>query len=162
MKITSELYQTAERTMHAAGLKPKDVTAILGRLETEFNVSAIASGGLLCLNQGEQSMNVGQVLQAYSSKYPRDFYGAAGDVRFKSDLMGDTVAKMRFISEHGFDAWDSLPFNENSPKAHTVVGGVIPHVGMKRAEYLQLSRSERIELIREIGASGIERIMARV
>jgi hypothetical protein len=101
------------------------------------------------------------MLQAYCAKYPREFYGSAGSVNFKSDLAGDTAAKQRFIREHGFEAWNALPFDSKSPSAQRVVTGVIPHIGMKRSEYAQLSLAEKSKLSGEIGPRGIETILSR-
>jgi hypothetical protein len=161
MNISTELYHAAERTFYASGSKPKDVAAILNRLASDFGVEASVDGGLLCLKQNGSPASVGAILAAYRQKFPRDFFGEAGAVNFKSDLQGDTAAKLKFIREHGLPAWDALPANENSPGAANVVTDAIPSAGMKRAEYQRLSTAEKIKLCSEIGASGISKIMGR-
>jgi len=161
MPMTSKLFLAAERTFHAAGLKPKDASAILSKLESEFGVAASIEGGMLTLKQGDTIFSVGQMLQSYSQKFPRDFYGSAGTVNFKDDLAGDNAAKVRFIRENGLPAWDALPVNEKSAGARRVVTDQIPHAGMKRSEYQRLSLSEKSKLSGEIGPVGIERILAR-
>jgi len=159
--MTSELFTAAERTFHAAGLKPKDPTAVLAKLENEFHVTALVEGGVLTLKQGDTVFSTGTMLQAYCAKYPREFYGQAGSVNYKSDLKGDIAAKQKFITDFGFDAWNALPFDEKSPTAQHVVTGAIPHAGMRRSEYLRLSLSEKSQLSGEIGACGIDAILSR-
>lgn len=160
MTLTTELIAAAERTFHAAGAKPKDVAAILTKLASdgyEFSVE----GGLLSATHTGSPINVGTLLQAYRQKHPRDFYGEAGEVRFKSDLAGDIAAKTRWIREHGIAAWDALPVNEKSPGAVNVITEVIPHSGMSAKEYSRLSLAEKAKLAGEIGPRGVERILAR-
>ena len=161
MPMTTELFNAAERTMHAANLKPKDVSGILAKLESEFGVTASIQGGMLELKQGDTVFSIGTMLQSYSQKYPREFYGSAGTVNFKSDLEGDTGAKVRFIRENGLPAWDALPLNEKSAGAQRVMTDQIPHSGMKRSEYQRLSLSEKSKLAGEIGPVGIEKILSR-
>ncbi len=161
MTMTTELYNAATRTFHAAGLKPKDVTAVLAKLETEFGVTASVEGGMLTLKQGSTVFSTGTMLAAYCAKYPREFHGQTGAVNFKSDLAGDMAAKTRFIREHGLPAWDALPFDEKSPTARHVVTGTIPHSGMRRGEYQTLSLAEKSKLAGEIGPTGIEKILSR-
>jgi len=159
--MTTELYNAAERTFYAAGLKPKDVAAILTKLQTEFGVTASVEGGMLELRQGSTVFSVGTMLQSYAQKYPREFFGSAGEVRFKEDLAGDLAAKTRFIKERGLDAWEALPLNAQSLSAQRVVTDQLPHVGMKRAEFLRLSLSERSKFAGEWGEKAIGQIMAR-
>ena len=159
--MTNELLAAAERTFHAAGCKPKDTAAILARLQTEYGVTASVSNGLLKLEQTGTVMDVGASLATYKQKYPRDFYGEAGTVNFKSDLAGDPAAKSRFIAEHGIAEWEALPFDAKSPGANKVVTDAIPLASMTCAEYMRLSVAEKSKLAGEIGAAGIERIMAR-
>jgi len=159
--MTTDLYNAAERTFHAAGIKPKDVAAILTKLESEYGVEASVAGGMLELKQGSTIFSVGTMLQAYSAKYPREFFGSAGTVNFKSDLAGDLAAKTRFIRENGLPAWDSLPLNEKSAGASRVVTGQIPNIAMKRSEYLKLSLSEKSKLTGEIGLKAVEAILSR-
>jgi hypothetical protein len=159
--MTTELFNAAERSFFAAQLKPKDVTAVLAKLESEFGVTASVEGGMLTLKQGSTIFSVGQMLQSYCAKYPREFHGQTGAVNFKSDLAGDTAAKQKFIKEFGFDAWNALPFDSKSPTAQHVITGTIPHAGMKRSEYQQLSLSEKSKLAGEIGPKGIEKILSR-
>jgi len=159
--MTTELFNAAERTFHAAGLKPKDITSALAKLESEFGVTASVEGGMLTLKQGSTIFSTGTVLQSYCAKYPREFHGQTGAVNFKSDLAGDTAAKQKFIKEFGFDAWNALPFDSKSPTAQHVITGTIPHAGMKRSEYQTLSLSEKSKLAGEIGPKGIEAILGR-
>jgi hypothetical protein len=159
--MTTELFNAAERTMHAAGLKPKDATAVLAKLESEFGVTASVEGGMLTLKQGDTVFSVGQMLQSYAAKFPREFYGGAGQVTFKSDLTGDNQAKMKFINEHGLDAWAALPLNEQSPGAQHVTTDAIPSAAMRASDYRRLSTREKSKLCGEIGVKGIEKICAR-
>ena len=99
--------------------------------------------------------------RTHCTKYPRDFHGQSGAVNFKTDLAGDNAAKQRYIRENGFEAWNALPYDSKSPTAKHVVGGVIPHAGMKRTEYLQLSLSEKTKLCGEVGDKGIDIILSR-
>jgi len=161
MTLTNELIVAAERTFHAAGSKPKDVAGILSKLASDYQCEASVEGGLLTLKQGGVPASVGNIVAAYREKHPRDFYGEAGEVRYKSDLAGDIAAKARFIAERGISVWDALPANEKSPGAQNVTNEVIPHAGMKAAEYARLSRAEKAKLAGEIGPRGIERILAR-
>jgi hypothetical protein len=117
MKITNELYAAAERTFFAAGAKPRDISAILSKLTSDFQVEASVAGGLLNMTQGGIPVSVGTIISSYRQKFPRDFYGEAGEVRFKSDLKGDLAAKSRWIREHSLAEWDALPFDEKSPGA---------------------------------------------
>jgi hypothetical protein len=159
--MTSEIFNAAERTFHAANLKPKDVSAVIAKLETEFGVVASVVGNMLELKQGSTVFSTGTMLQSYCQKFPREFFGSAGSVNYKSDLAGDNEAKMRFIREHGFPAWNDLPLNEKSPTARHVVTGTIPSAAMKRSEYATLSLSEKSKLAGELGPTGIERILSR-
>ena len=165
MPISVELFEAAERTLHASGSKPKDAAAILTKLETEYQVKCSVEGGLLTMTQGADNtpVSVGTVLAAYKAKNARDFYGEAGEINFKDDLQGDAAAKIRFINEHGGDAWARLPLNEASARANgqSVVNGVIPSLAMKASEYKRLTMAEKSKLISEIGAKGVEAIMAR-
>jgi hypothetical protein len=165
MTITPELFNAAERTLHASGSKPKDAAAILTRLESDFQIKCSVEGGLLTMTQGADNtpVSVGTVLQSYKSKYPRDFFGGAGEINFKDDLQGDHTAKIRYINEHGGEAWARLPLNEASAKANgqSVVTGTIPSIAMKASEYARLTMAEKSKLISEIGRKGVEAIMAR-
>ena len=165
MTITPELFNAAERTFHASGSKPKDAAAIITRLETDFQIKCSVEGGLLSMTQGADNapVSVGTVLQSYKAKHPRDFFGGAGEINFKDDLQGDHAAKIRYINEHGGDAWARLPLNEASARANgqTAINGVIPSIGMKASEYARLTVPEKSKLISEIGRKGVEAIMAR-
>src|SRR5260370_10439613 len=112
--MTTELFEAAERTLHASGSKPKDVAEIIAKLESEQGVICTVEGGLLAMSQNGQPASVGNVLAAFKAKNERSFFGGAGQVNFKDDLAGDTAAKSRFIAEHGFAAWNALPLNEKS------------------------------------------------
>lgn len=159
--MTTDLYNAAERTFHAAGCKPRDITAILSKLQTEFGVTASVAGGMLELKQGDTVFSVGTMLSSYRTKYPREFYGEAGSVNFKDDLAGDTAAKTRFIQEHGYDKWAALPLNAKSAGGQHVTTDQIPHAGMRRAEYLRLTVSEKSKLCGEVGHKGIDAILSR-
>ncbi len=161
MTISNELFAAAERTMHAAGCKPKDVAAILNQLASEFHVECSVEGGLLTMKQTGTLLNVGTVLAAYRQKNPRAFFGESGEVLYKDDLAGDNAAKSRFIAEHGFEAWQALPLNAKSAGAQHVITDVIPSAAMKRSEYLRLSLAEKSKLCGEIGATGIDKILSR-
>jgi len=165
MTITPELYIAAERTLHASGSKPKDAAAIITRLESDFQIKCSVEGGLLSMTQGADNMpvSVGTVLQSYKAKHPRDFFGSAGEINFKDDLQGDPAAKIRYINEHGGDAWARLPLNEASAKANgqTATNVVIPSIAMTASEYRRLTTAEKSKLITEIGRKGVEAIMAR-
>jgi hypothetical protein len=159
--MTNEILSAAERTFHAAGCKPKDTADILNKLQAEYGVTASESNGLLKLEQSGTVMDIGAALGTYRQKYPRDFYGEAGEVNFKSDLAGDSAAKARFISEKGLSAWEALPYDSKSPGANKVVTDAIPLASMTCAEYLRLSVAEKSKLAGNIGISGIQKIMAR-
>jgi hypothetical protein len=159
--MTSELYNAAERTFFASQLKPKDVASVIDKLQSEFGVTASCEGSMLTLKQGSTIFSTGQMLASYAAKFPREFYGMAGAVNYKSDLAGDTEGKLRFIRENGLPAWDSLPYDSKSPVAKHVVTGTIPHAGMKRSEYQTLSLSEKAKLSGEIGPNGIDKILSR-
>jgi hypothetical protein len=118
MTITPELFSATERTLHASGRKPKDAAAIITRLETDFQIKCSVEGGLLSMTQGADNtpVSVGTVLQSYSAKHPRDFFGGAGEVNFKDDPQGDHAAKIRFINEHGGEAWARLPLMKRLQK----------------------------------------------
>jgi hypothetical protein len=159
--MTNDLFAAAERTLHASGSKPKDAAAIVAKLESEHGVVCSVEGGLLTMTQNGQPASVGTVLAAFKTKNPRDFYGEAGAVNFKDDLAGDTAAKVRWISEHSFESWNALPLNEKSVGAQHVVTNAIPHIGMKRSDYLRLTVAEKTKLAGEVGAKGIDRILGR-
>jgi hypothetical protein len=159
--MTNELLAAAEKTFHAAGAKPKNIGEIISKLEAEHQVTASVDGGLLTLTQNGTPVSTGTVLSAYRQKNPRDFYGEAGSVNFKSDLAGDNAAKARFISEHSLAEWEQLPYDAKSPGANKVVTDAIPLASMTCAEYLRLSVAEKSKLAGEIGVDGIQRIMAR-
>jgi hypothetical protein len=161
MKLTTELFEASERTMHACGLKPKSVEEILTKLETEYNVTATVEGGLLTLKQGEQTFSTGTVLKSLQEKHPRSFHGGIGEIQFKSQLENDTAAKSKFIAERGYNAWAAMPFDAKSPNAASVVTDIIPSAGLTKAQYLKLSTDERVKLSGEIGYKGVERIMRR-
>jgi hypothetical protein len=159
--MTNAILEAAEKTFHAAGVKPKDVAAILNKLESEFDVTASVSGGLLKLEQTGTTLDVGASLATYKAKHPRDFYGEAGDISFKSDLAGDDAAKVRFIRENGAAAWEQLPYNEKSLPARHVVTDQIPSSLMTAEQYKRLSVQEKVKLVDELGTIGIEKILAR-
>lgn len=161
VEMNDDLYQAAQRTMIAAGLKPKDTVAVLNKLQTEYSITPSVEGGMLTLRSNETLHSVGQVIESYKQKYPQDFVGGVGAVNFKSDLADDGDAKINFIKTNGLAAWSALPANEKSPAAQYVVGATIPHGGMSRAEYAKLSTAEKTELSGKIGHKGIEAIMAR-
>jgi hypothetical protein len=161
MTLTNEIILAAERLFHASGAKPKDPAAILQRLAAEFKCEFSVDGGLLTIKQTGTMLSAGSILSAYRQKYPRDFFGESGEVRYKSDLQGDNAAKTRFIREHGFAAWDALPFDEKSPGAKNVVTDAIPSAMMRRSDYQRLSLTEKATLAGEIGAAGIEQILGR-
>jgi L,D-peptidoglycan transpeptidase YkuD (ErfK/YbiS/YcfS/YnhG family) len=165
MTITPELFNAAERTLFASGSKPKDAAAIIAKLESDFQIKCGVAGGLLTMTQGESNtpVSVGTVLAAYKAKNARDFYGEAGEINFKDDLQGDPAAKIRYINEHGGDAWARLPLNEASAKANgqTATNAVIPSIAMRASEYKRLTSAEKSKLITEIGRKGVEAIMAR-
>lgn len=159
--MTNELIRAAESIFHAAGAKPKDVAAIITKLKADHQVELSVEGGILTAHQGGTLANIGTIIGAYRQKNPREFYGEAGSVSFKDDLAGDNAAKSRFISEHGFAAWEALPLNAKSPGANRVVTDAIPSEAMKAKDYARLSIPEKSKLAGEIGAAGIERILAR-
>jgi hypothetical protein len=159
--MTNELFAAAERTFHASGSKPKDITAIIRKLASDFQVECSVEGGMLTMKQGGVIASVGTILSAYKAKYPREFFGEAGSVSYKSDLAGDNAAKVRWINEHSFDEWNALPLNANSAGSQHVVTDQIPHAGMKRSEYQRLSLSEKSKLAGEVGAKGIDAILSR-
>lgn len=159
--MTNELLAAAERTFFAAGAKPKNVAEIIDKLSTAHQVTASVEGGLLTLTQNGSPVSTGTVLNAYRQKNPRDFYGEAGTVNFKSDLAGDPAAKSRWITEHSLAEWEALPFDAKSPGANRVVTDAIPLASMTCQEYMRLSVAEKAKLAGEIGASGIQRIMVR-
>jgi len=159
--MTNELIRAAERTFHAAGAKPKNVAAIIGKLKAEHQVELSVEGGLLTAHQSGTLANVGTIIAAYRQKNPREFYGEAGEVRFKDDLARDTAAKTRFIKEHGYEAWANLPLNEKSAGANRVVTDAIPSEAMTAKDYARLSIAEKTKLAGEVGPSGIERILSR-
>lgn len=162
MTITNELLAAAERTMHAAGSKPKDVAAILNQLAADSQVECSVDGGLLAMKQGGVPASVGSILAAHRAKFPRAYYGETGsEVRYKDDLADDNAAKARFIKEKGYEAWAALPLNEKSAGAQHVTTDAIPNAAMKRADYMRLTVAEKTKLAAEIGAAGIGRIMAR-
>jgi hypothetical protein len=163
MTITPELYEAAERTLHASGSKPKDTAAIIAKLESEHGVTCAVEGGLLTLTQNGQPASVGTVLAAYKTKNPRDFFGGAGEINYKDDLADDPQAKIRYINQFGGDSWARLPLNEASAKANgqNVKTAVIPSIGMKASEYARLTNPEKSKLITQIGSKGIAAIMAR-
>jgi hypothetical protein len=163
MPITTELFESAERTFHASGSKPKDVAEIITKLEANHQVVCSTEGGLLSMTQNGAPVSVGTVLAAFKEKNPRDFYGGAGEIAYKDDLANDTPAKIRYISEFGGDAWARLPLNEASAKANgqNVKNGVIPSLAMKASEYARLTTSEKSKLAGEIGYQGISKILAR-
>jgi hypothetical protein len=161
MQMSNELFAAAERTFHASGSKPKDITAIISKLASDFQVECSVEGGMLTMKQGGAIASVGTILSAYKAKYPREFFGEAGSVNFKDDLQGDTAAKSRFIAEHGFDAWNRLPLNEKSAGGQNVPNATIPHAGMKAKEYARLTIAEKSKLAGEVGAKGIDQILGR-
>jgi hypothetical protein len=158
--MTGELFAAIEKTAAACGLKVKDPATLEAGLKAMGIVLTVA-GGLLEVRQGDQLMSTGTVLASYAAKFPRQFYGAAGDISYKSDLVGDDAAKRKFISERGLKAWSDLPLNKDSPTAKNVITSQIAHAGMKRSEYENLSTGERVRLISEVGAAGISRILSR-
>jgi len=162
MTITTELFDAAERTMHASGAKPKDAVAILNQLASEFGVECSVEGGLLSMKQNGQPASVGAILAAHRAKFPRSYYGESGDVTYKTDLQGDSAAIAKWIKEHSLAEWEQLPLNETSLNAHRAVTAAIPSSAMKRADYLRLSTAEKIKLTNEIGPNGIQKIMRRV
>lgn len=159
--MTTELYRAAERLFNACNAKPKDIAGIVTKLQNDHQVQLSVEGNLLVAHQNGALANLGQIISAYRTKYPRDFYGEAGEVNFKSDLAGDTAAMSRYVREHGLSAWEALPASPNSLSAHRVVRDVIPHEGITREQYGKLSTAEKVRLTAEIGPSGIERILAR-
>ena len=159
--MTAEILRAAERTFHAAGAKPRDVAAIVRKLQSDHQVELSVEGGLLTAKQGASLANLGTIIGAYRQKYPRDFYGEAGAVNYKDDLKDDLAAKSRYISENGFGAWEALPLNEKSAGANRVVTDAIPSEMMSAKEYTRLSTAEKAKLAGEIGTAGIERILAR-
>jgi hypothetical protein len=161
MTMNTELFEAAERTFHASGSKPKDVSDILAKLEANHQVTCGVAGGLLSMVQNGQPVSVGTVLAAYKEKNPRDFFGGAGTVNFKDDLQGDNLAKSRYITEHGFDSWNALPLNEKSAGGRNVTTDAIPHAGMKSKDYARLTGAEKSKLISEIGYKGVQKILAR-
>jgi len=161
MQMTTELFNAASRSFIACNLKPKNVSDILSKLEAQ-GVTASVAGNMLELKQGDTIFSLGVALSAYAEKNPRDFYGAAGSVNFKSDLKGDVAGKIAFIKQNGLSAWEELPYDEKSITAKHVVRSVLPHAGMTKSEYAQLSIAEKIKLCSEIGAAGVSAIMARV
>ena len=159
--MTEELIKAATATFHAAGHKPKSISAVLEQIKADHGIEATVSGGLLSLKQGSTTFDLGTVVSAIAEKHPRLFYGGAGTVNFKSDLADDPQAKVRYIKEHGLPAWDALPLNEKSPNANKVVTDQIPNSEMTSQEYMRLSLSEKSDLAGRIGAVGIQKIMAR-
>jgi hypothetical protein len=159
--MNTELFEAAERTFHASGSKPKDVSDILAKLESEHGVVCSVEGGLLTMTQNGAPASVGQVLAAFKSKNERAFFGGAGQVNFKDDLQGDNAAKSRFIAEHGFDEWNRMPLNEKSAGGRNVTTDAIPHAGMKSKDYARLTTAEKSKLISEIGYQGVQKILAR-
>lgn len=159
--LTNEIIESAERLLHASGAKPRDVAAILTQLAAENGCEFSVTSGLLTITQTGSLLNPGTVLGAHRAKNPRMYYGEAGEVRYKDDLAGDTAAKSRFIAEHGFDKWNTLPLNEKSPGAKHLVTDSVPSAMMRRADYMRLTTAEKTKLAGEIGATGIERILGR-
>ena len=159
--MTNEIIRAAERTFYAAGAKPKDVAAIIRKLQSDHQVELSVDGGLLTAKQGGAVASLGTIIGAYRQKYPRDFYGEAGEVRFKDDLKGDNSAKSRFIAENGLTAWEALPLNEKSAGATHVITDAIPSEAMTAKEYARLSIAEKTKLAGEVGPAGIGRILAR-
>jgi hypothetical protein len=151
--------------LHAHGMRPlpgADRT-ILAKL-TGLGITASASAaGYLELSQQGVAMVVSPVCEALRTKFPELF---VSDTRWdaissKADFHGSPSeilkAKAEFLSKHGLEAFERLP----QTRAAAELRSVTPSADMSRKEYLSLTRAEKAELISVLGASGIERIMAR-
>lgn len=159
MPITSELYLACERMCNNAGLKPKDPIAVLEKLQADFGITASIVGGTLEFRQGETLMSTGALLAALQTKFPRLFYGSPGEIQFKDQLKDDPAAKVRYIQQHSLAEWEQLPFDEKS--ARRVPSATIAHVGMRRAEWMQLTIAERVKFTAEHGSEAVRRIQGR-
>jgi len=158
--MTNEQIIAVDALFRAAGAKAKAPAEIIKQLESE-QVTVTVEGGLAVLMQGGQPANAGQVIAAFRTKYPRMFYGEAGEVRYKSDLKDDLAAKVRWIAEHSLAEWEALPYDAQSATAKNVVTDQIPSEAMTREQYMRLSIPEKAKVAGELGPRGIEKIMAR-
>ena len=143
------------------GLKVRDAQGVVSKLEG-MGYTVTDANGYLSVCQGDTVMNVGQLLQSFFEKNPADFYGHAGEIRYKSDIPQD--AKSKFIAEHGFAAWNALPANEKSPGAVNVVKPTIVSTELTQAQWLTLTPAEKSAAIAGWGKGAVgicQKIMAR-
>lgn len=157
----SDILKAIAQAFGVIGLKVRDPQIVIDRLKAK-GLAVSDTDGFLSISQGDTQMNVGQILQACLKQHPEDFVGHSGEIRFKSDIAKD--AKVAWIKEHGLAAFEQLPANEKSPGAKNVLQPVILSEQMKAAEWLRLTRSEKIAAIAAWGKEStaiVERILAR-
>jgi hypothetical protein len=143
------------------GLKVRSAPAIVEILKAK-GVEVSDTNGFLSLRQGSTEFNVAECLQAVFKQNPEQFYGHAGEVKFKSDVPQD--AKVAYIAKFGYAAWAALPANDKSPGAASVIHPTIVSTELTKAQWMTLTSSEKCEAIAGWGKDAlpnVEHIMAR-
>jgi hypothetical protein len=159
----ADIAHAVAQSFGSMGLKPRAASKIIEDMKAlgfEFSTEE----GFLSVSQTGTQHNPATVLSSYFKQHPEQFHGHAGEIKFKSDLGNDSAAKSRWISEHGFQAWNDLPATPNSPTAKNTITPVIASTEMTQKEWKQLTASERSAAISSWGADAlhnVEVIMAR-
>jgi hypothetical protein len=159
----SDTPQAVANAYAIMGLKARDANEVITTLRDKYQIEASDADGFLNLEQNGAPANIATVLQSYFKNHPDQFVGHAGEIRYKADCK-DNATKVKFIRDHGYEAWAALPATENSPEAKNVLKPVILSTEMKAKEWLQLTPKERIAGISAWGDKAIhnvEKIMAR-
>ncbi|MGA9810140.1 MAG: hypothetical protein ACLPH5_04600 [Candidatus Sulfotelmatobacter sp.] len=126
-----------------------DIVTALGVM----GVSIEVQDGVLVLQQGATAFNTSLALRNFSQRpeHAKFFILETLDPKTWTN-----ARKMKYIAEHGQDAWGKLCC------APVIEAGIkVLDVNMSKHDYMGLTRSEKIAFLREFGSDAAARIMLR-
>ena len=161
-KHDDQLLSAVESTLKAHNLRLKpgqDIGTVVEAI-TSKGIKLDASNGYLNASQSvagaETAMHVNQVFEGLAKQEPDRFFPReVGNVQSRDAL--DTEGKIKFIREHGLEAWEKLP-----AKAQGEQVVVLDQRKLTKSQWLALDRTTRAQLAAQWGADAVGKIMARV
>ena len=159
-KYSEELLTAVERALSAhdlrlkAGILPENVLDTMTANQCEVQV---LHGQLAVTMHGApvHSQNVieGLARDRRELFYPRS--AELGAVKCRDEM--DAKSRIAFIREKGLAEFEKLP--QTAPKDTPV--SMDPR-RMTRAQYLSLSRAQRVDFVKQFGTGAVEQVMSRV
>jgi len=128
------------------------ITDVIAAL-TAMGVSAAVEDGLLVLSQGDTQMHTGKALRNFAAKPEHTkFFVAEGS----HPSQWSQQKKVEYLRTHTDEDYRKLV---QSPALEAGVKTMDPN--MSKAEYLALTRQEKLAFIREFSDKAVSKIMAK-